>query len=161
MPICKAMYMVIQSLFVLKRRLFFCRPMCAIFRGRVNIRHWPAQRWFDEFRQCWRGLTSGLTNAICRSRLKAGNRYNERRRPDRWSLWARKRAPKNAAEQPAAIFISYSVISFIQRNAGLRVRRPADANTPRSLCRGAKFPRKFRLLFTSHFCFTHRHSEKN
>lgn len=144
------LYMVIQSLFVLKRWLFFCRSMCAICRGRVNIRHWPAQHWFDEFRQCWRGLTSGLTNAICRSRLKAGNRYNERRRPDRWSLWVRKRAPKNAArlEQPAAIFVSYSVISFIQGNAG-------ENATCSTLCRREyaavalswnEFPQKFRLL---------------
>lgn len=56
-------------------------------------------------------------------------------------------------EQPAAIFVSYSVISFIQGNAGGN----ATCSTP---CRReyaavalswSEFPQKFRLLFTFAF----------
>lgn len=96
--------------------------------------------------------------------LKAGNRYNERRRP-LVIVSAKTQPRKNAAEQPAAIFVSYSVISFIQGNAGCaRVRCPPVANTPRLLCRGANSRRNFAsfpyriLLFL--FLFVHRYKAK-
>lgn len=130
---------------MLNQRLFFLQPpVCVIFRGRVNIQHWPAQRRPTSFGNA-EGLTSGLTNAICRS--PAESRKSLQRAPETGLLIivsAKTQPRKNAAEQPAAIFISYSVISFIQWNAGCaRVRCPPDANTPRLLCRGANSRRNF------------------
>lgn len=152
--------MVIQSLFVLKRWLFFCRPMCAIFRGRVNIRHWPAQRWFDELRQCWRGLTSGLTNAICRSRLKAGNRYNERRRPGAVGHCEHENAPRKMQPYSRQRFISVIqlLVSFRETLAACSTpcRREYAALSWSEI--PAKIPPPFHI---SHFCFIHRYSEKN
>lgn len=148
---------MIQSLFVLKRWLFFCRSMCAIFRERVNIRHWPAQHWFDEFRRCWRGLTSGLTNAICRSRLKAGNRYNERRIVGHceYENALRKMQPGSPNSRQRFLSVIQLLVSFRETLVEtLRVRRPADANTPRSLCRGANSRRNSVSFSHSHLFYS-------
>lgn len=147
------------SLSMLNQRLFFFAASRDISRT-SKYSALTSSTWTDEFRQRWRGLTSGLTNAICRSR--AESRKSLQLAPETGLLVivnVKTQPRKNAAEQPAAIFISYSVISFIQGNAGCaRVRCPPDANTPRLLCRGANSRRNFDSFPYHIFFFVHRYT---